>query len=114
VRSEGTRPRQDATIALSALLSSAGQKITISYMELDALRPDRRAMLRENYFFDIDLGAPTSPPRPLATCHLPGPRRGHGPPVVDGVVVRVYEEPPSPLDTDAEEITAVLGTHLPF
>ncbi len=81
-------------------------------MELDELRPDRRAMLRENYFFDIDAGAPTSPPRPLATCPLPGPRSDRGPPIIDGVVVRVYEEPPSPLDPDAEEITAVLGARV--
>ena len=87
----------------------AGEEITITYVELDELRPDRRSMLRESYFFDIDPGAPTTPPEPLTMYHLPGPRTARGPPLVDGVVVRVYKQPPSPLDTDAEAITAVIG-----
>ena len=93
----------------------AGEESTISYAQLHELRPERRATLRECYFFDIDPGAPTAPPEPLMICSLPGPRSaGRGPPVVNGVVVRVYEEPPWPLDPDAQEITAVLGAHPPI
>ena len=91
----------------------AGEEITISYALLHELRPERRATLRECYFFDIDPGAPTTPPAPLATCCLPAPRSGRGPPLINGVVVRVYEEPPWPQDPDAQETTAVLGAYPP-
>ena len=97
---------------------AAGEEITISYTSLEELRPDRRALLLDSYFFDIDPETPAEPPKPLAVHRLPTARAaclrvGEAVGGADvGDVVRVYEAPPSPLDPDRLQLTAVLGARL--
>lgn len=51
----------------------AGAEATIAYVELAATRAERRAMLKANYFFDIDghqVPLPQAPAQPLGS-HQP-------------------------------------------
>lgn len=78
-----------------------GEEVTISYTDLKATRPERRAFLLRHYHFDVDAGtaAAAAAEQQPADVHLSGQ--------APGIATSVSRQPPGPLDAVDQQLTAL-------
>ncbi len=76
-----------------------GEEVTISYTDLKATRPERRAFLLRHYHFDVDAGTAAAAEQQPADVHLSSQ--------APGIAASVSRQPPGPLDAVDQQLTAL-------